>query len=118
MYSSLLVREHTTKLFLIKAVPHNILCWELFLSLAERDKTGRHSNTVICCYRSLLSLSFVTEIFSFVSLDTGMLMTFGYFWRFYGIENFSKVTFESFDIDKILLIVFRVKLRSERLLMN
>ena len=57
-------REQIRQLFLEKVVPHNILSWELFLLLAGRAKTGCRSNTVIRCYRNLLSLSFVTDIFA------------------------------------------------------
>ena len=34
----------------------------------------------------------------------------------YDTVNFSKVTFESFEIDKILFIAFRVKLRLKKIL--
>ena len=35
---------------------------DCFLFLAGRAKTGWHSNTVICCYRNLLSISYVIDI--------------------------------------------------------
>ena len=43
-----------------------------FLLLAERAKTGWHSDTIIHCFRYLLSLVFVMDICIFVRLDTSV----------------------------------------------
>ena len=53
---------------------------DYFLMLAGRAKTGWHSNTVICCYRNLLSISYVIDICNFVRLESGVLVIFEYFW--------------------------------------
>ena len=62
-----------------KAVPHIIICWELFLLLAGRAKTDWHSDTVIRHCGTLLSVSFVMDICKFVRLDTGVLVISEYF---------------------------------------
>ena len=76
-----------------------------FLFLAGRAKIGWHFNMpiVIRCHSNLLSLSFVMDICNFVRFLNIFLGS-------YGTEDFSKVTFETFEIDKILFIAFRVKL--------
>ena len=48
-------------------------------------------------------------ICNFVRLGTGRIIDFEYFWRSNGTEDFSKVTFESFEIDKVLFVAFRIK---------
>ena len=89
------LREHTTELFLKKLFHKTYLAGNFFFCQAGRAKTGWHSDTVIRCYRNL---SFVMDICNFVRLGTGLIIDFDYF------------TFESFEIDKILFIAFRVKL--------
>ena len=101
--------------------PHSYTssCWKLFLLLDGRAETGWHSDThVIRCFRNLLSLSFTMGICNFVRLDTGVSVILNIFWRCYGTGDFSKVTFESFEIDGILFIAFRVKLRLTRVQVN
>ena len=56
---------------------HTLLSF--FLLPAGRAKTGWHSNTVIRCYRTLLSLSFVMDICNLVRFDTGVLAISEYF---------------------------------------
>ena len=54
------------------------------------------------------------DICNFMKLDTGVLVIFEYFLEvlhIHGPGDVSKVTFESFKIDKILFIAFKVKLR-------
>ena len=81
-----------TELFLKKAVSHtSYFAADCFLLLAGRAKTGWHSNTVICCYRNLLSISYVIDICNFVRLDTGVLAIFVYFWGPVALENFRKL---------------------------
>ena len=79
------------ELFLKKTVPHIILCWGLFSLLAGRAKIGWHSDTVICCYGNLLSISYVIDICNFVRLDTGVLVIFEYFGATVALEIFRKL---------------------------
>ena len=120
-------REHTTKHILhtyiscihILHTTKHILLGTIFLLQNRKAETGWHSNTVIHCYRNLFSLSFVTDICNIVKLDTDLLVIFEYFFEvLYGTGDLSKVTFESFEIDEILFIAFRVKLRLKRLRVN
>ena len=90
--------EHTAELFLRKALPRNMLCWELFLSLAGRAETGWHCDILIRCCRNLLSLSFVMDI-----CDFWMFLEVVWYWRFF------RLPFESFEIYIISFIAFRVK---------
>ena len=70
-------------------------CWleagDCFLLLAGRAKTGWHSNTVICCYRNLLSISYIVDICNFVRLDMGVLVIFEYFCGPVALEIFRKL---------------------------
>ena len=50
-------------------------------------------------------------ICNFVKLDTDVFVIFEYLWRSFDTGDFSKVTFESFEICKILFIAFKVRLR-------
>ena len=82
-------QQHTTKLFLRRPFPHNMLCCEIFRLLARRARADWYSNIVIRSYRILLSHSFVMDICKFVRLDTGLLVIFEYclevlwHWRFF-----------------------------------
>ena len=40
-----------------------------------------------------------------MKLGTSLLVSFEYFWMSYGTGDFSKITFGSFEIDKILFII-------------
>ena len=64
-------REHTTELFVRKAVLHDILCWKknLSLLLAGRAKTDKFFNFETCCYNSILSRRFVLDICYFERLE-------------------------------------------------
>ena len=48
------------------------------LLLTGKAKTGWHSNSVIRCYRNLLSISFARDICNVWRFDTGVLVIFEY----------------------------------------
>ena len=64
----------------------------IFLLLSRRAVTGRHSSTVIHCYRNLFSLSYILDICNIVKLDTDVLVIFEYFFGSYmSLEIFQKL---------------------------
>ena len=70
---------------------HTLLGTVFFCWLEQLKLAGMHFNTVICCYRNLISISCVFDICNFVRLDTGVLVIFEYFWGPVALEIFRKL---------------------------
>ena len=83
------VREHTTELFIRKAVLHNILCWEKpRLLLAGRAKTVWFVFFLLILYVFAIQMFraavFVMDICHFARLDRGAQVICKYFCKSYG----------------------------------